>query len=858
MLNQFFTSQLALVLFLFFIITSCTNKQAPNITELPAIQQSEALDHFFIQRAGPDGEFNYKAYKNALQLATSFHQEKGGPAGLDEDWTSRGPVNIGARINTIAVQPGNENIIYSGFSAGGIFKTTNHGQSWFPIFDDNAYLSIGDIAIDPNNPTTIYVGTGDPNISGYPFIGNGVYKSTDAGETWVNIGLQEQGIISKIIVHPDNPNIIYASAMGLPFIRNDKRGFYKSTDAGQTWTQMLFVSTDAGISDFVLSPTNPDVIYAASWNRIRNNHESIVAGPNANIFKSTNGGLTWNILETGLPQDEIRGRIGLAISTSNANKLYALYVNSSSQLDNIYQTTNGGASWSPTIDWESFNGLEGNPLAGFGWYFSQIRVNPQNDDEVYILGVNLWKSIDGGSNWDTAIPFTSLYPVHADKHDLVFTHTGDRLLATDGGLYRADETESDWIDIDNTPTTQFYRVAYNPHLPDWYFGGSQDNGSIGGESENTDWIRLYGGDGFQLIFNPDDPNITYAESQNGNISVSLEPDWSTWQVATNGIIGEDRRNWDMQFILSPHNPNTMYTGTYRVYKSTVGPIPEWTPVSDDLTDGQIYADRFHTITTIAESAAQQGLVYVGTTDGNVWRSDYGGDNQQWTKLSNDLPDEYVTAVVPSPDNIDKVYVSFSGYKENDNSPKLFKSANRGNSWQDISGDLPPLAINDIFILPMHNDSVITVATDGGVFITSNNGKNWFRLGNMPVIPVYDLAYNEVKDEIIAGTFARSIMTYSLDNINAFLSPTNELKGEKRNVLISPNPASTFLNIQIEGADFNHGITLLFYNLNGQKVHKQTLEYNNQKINISQLQTGIYLLNIMTSNKTIAIKKVVIN
>lgn len=821
-------------------------------------QQVGPTDPFLHIKSNGEGNFNFKVFKKALKTAANNLKQKEEIEGLNEDWSIKGPSNIGARINTIAIDPNNESTIYSGFSAGGIFKTTDDGETWTPIFDDNSFLSIGDIAIDPQNSSIIYAGTGDPNITGYPFVGDGIYKSYDAGETWENIGLQAQSIISKIIVHPSNSNIIYASAMGLPFERNDQRGFYKSTDGGNSWEQKLFVSTDAGIIDFVLSPTDPNTIYAASWNRIRNNHESIIAGPNAHIYKSTDGGDNWITLDNGLPMQDTMGRIGLAISASNPDKLYAVYVNPNSNIDNIYKTTNAGASWSPTIDWNALNGIEDTPLGGFGWYFGQIRVNPDNDEEIYLLGVGLWKSIDGGNNWDYAIPITSLHYVHADKHDLIFTPNGNRLLATDGGLYKTNEEEFDWIDHDNTPCTQFYRVAYNPHVPDWYFGGAQDNGSIGGESQDLDWIRLYGGDGFQMIFHPNDPNITYAESQNGNIAVTLQADWSSWNVATNGIMGEDRRNWDMQFILSPHNPSTMYTGTYRVYKSTAGPIPEWYPVSEDLTDGLVSASRFHTITTVAESKPQQGLVYVGTTDGNVWRSDYGGDNGDWHRLSNDLPDEYVTAVLPSPDNIDKVYVSFSAYKENDNSPHIFRSTDRGETWQDISGDLPLLAINDIYVLPMHNDAVILVATDGGVFITKDSGTHWHRLGTMPVIPVYDLAYNEVKNEIIAGTFARSIMTYSLDDINIFINPTEDYKIPDRNIVISPNPASNLFKIQIKHHNLNKKQTFLsIYDINGKEVHTQLMAHNQQQVDISQLSEGIYMLLIKEEKTIIGTKKIIV-
>lgn len=303
----------------------------------------EPYEQFFLQRAYPDKSVNIKAFEKALYDARDRALEKG--IGFADEWTVQGPGNLGARINTIAVHPTNADIIYIGFARGGVWKTENGGTDWAPIFDDQLYLAIGDIEIDPSNPNTVYVGTGDPNISGLPFIGGGVFKSTDAGATWTNIGLTDTRITSRILVDPTNPERIYVGTMGIPFEPTTDKGLYRSLDGGETWEQSLFVTDTAGIIDIIINPENPSVLYAASWNRIRNNQESSVRGADAKIWKTSDGGDSWTALEGGLPQSDDMGRIGLAMSQQDPEKIYAVYVKEENQLHGIYRTLDGGISW---------------------------------------------------------------------------------------------------------------------------------------------------------------------------------------------------------------------------------------------------------------------------------------------------------------------------------------------------------------------------------------------------------------------------------------------------------------------------------------------------------------------------------
>lgn len=811
-------------------------------------------DHFFTQRAYPDKTLDIQAYETALHTAMEQADEKNG-TGFDGEWETQGPGNIGARINAVAIHPTDENIIFAGFSHGGLWKTTNGGLTWLPVFDDQPYLSISAITFDPANLNNIWVGTGDENISGYPFIGDGIYKSEDGGETWTHKGLVEQRIVSEIIVDPTDGNRIYAATMGIPFERNDDRGLYRTTDGGETWEQILFISDQAGISDLTIDPFDPQTLYASGWDRIRNTTESLIVGPGSKIYKTTDGGDNWEMLTNDLPQEDL-GRTGLAISQMTPGLMYAMYVGTNSQLANIYKTTDSGMSWD-TIPTSEGNLLDSGALGGFGWYFGQIRVNPTDDDDVFLLGVDLWRTQDGGDFWFRAAPPWFYYDVHADKHDLQFAASGNIYLGTDGGLYNSTDNGGYWNDIENIPTTQFYRVAYNPHEPDFYFGGAQDNGTTGGNSDDiNDWVRIFGGDGFQAIFHPDIPEVFYVETQRGNITMTVDGGYS-FESGDTGIEFSDRRNWDMPYIMDHENSIIFYAGTYRMYRSTAGVVPLYEPISEMLTDTvgpSPDRNSNHTITTIFQSPINTDYIYVGTTDANVWRS--LDDGVTWEEITNDLPQRYVTDVKASPTFENGVYVAHSGYKDNDNIPHLHYSDDNGDTWTDISEDLPQLAINDIYVLPNHQDSVIFVGTDGGVYATLDSGENWERMGNnMPFIPIYDMEFNVAKNELVAGTFARSIMSYSIDSllfmqpVDTVDTPTNEQFFTKKQTLeIYPSPAVDEITVGFYNSEFGKSSELVVLDASGKLVLQASFRKDGEiaeKLDISKLVAGNYFIKVKT-------------
>jgi photosystem II stability/assembly factor-like uncharacterized protein len=737
-------------------------------------------DQFFFTRMYPDTVFPLQAYTSALEQAAIENATRiSGTRSDGEDWQLEGPFNISGRINTIAIHPENHDIILIGLASGGIFKTINGGLDWYPVFDDFSYIAIAHIVFDVSDPDVLYAGTGDPNISGFPFIGDGLYKSVDGGETWTYTGLEEVGIISRLIVHPAATDIVYAGAMGLPFERNEHRGLYKSTDAGSTWQQVLFIDDDAGVIDIEADPGNPDVVYAAVWNRIRNNHESVVSGLDAGIWKTTDGGATWTELSLGLPGGA-QSRISIEMHPDNPEVLYASYVGTSLSFNGLFKTENGGASWS-SLDIGPVDGV----MSGFGWYFDGLQLNPYNPSQLFVQGVDLVRTENDGDDWDEADDFT----VHADKHAMAFLDADSYLLATDGGLYKTNNDAVSWVDAEDIQSSQFYHVDLNPHEPGVYWGGMQDNGTAKGNAASADsWEKIYGADGFHSEFRSDDDNIFYVEYQNGGI---IGYDGFDFFNATTGIVASDRRNWNAPYMISRFDDDVLYTGTYRMYKSTAGVYPNFSPISSDLTDGIIFGSGFHTLTTINEDFFDSDILYAGTTDANVWRTLNGGAS--WDNITMGLPEHYVTDLITSPSTPNRIFVTHSGYKENEFIPHIHRSDDNGTTWNDISGDLPNLAINAMVVHP-HNDDYIFVATDGGVYFTENGGGSWERMGySMPILAVYDIEFDLATNRIVAGTYARGIWSIAmagwLPPVVDVMAETNVCAGDT--IVVTASGAETY-------------------------------------------------------------------
>lgn len=806
-------------------------------------------EQFALIRSYPDRTFDERAYDAALESVrqeVAAAQRTAAPAAFTGPWRLEGPTNIGGRINTVAVHPTTPNTMYIGTTAGGLFKTTNGGTSWTPLFDSRTNLYISHIAFQPGTPNTMYVATGDPGMGSDSRVGDGLWKSTNGGTTWTNIGLNQMGVLAKVVVHPTTPTTLYVAAMGKLNTRDVNRGLYKSTNGGTTWTKVLNTGNQAGVIDLVMNPVAPSTLYCSVMPRIRTNTESLISGPEAKIYKSIDGGATWTVLTNGLPSGD-HSRIGLAMPTAQPNTLYCSIIepNPSLNLEGIWKTTNGGTSWTQV----GAGSLAPNVVNGFGWYFEGVFVHPTNPNILYFGGVDLYKSTDGGQSWAMAGPPWYTYEVHADKHDLQFIGANTVVLGTDGGLYKSTDGGDNWTDIESLPITQFYRVAVNPHVPGEYWGGAQDNGTSRGNAASIDnWDRFRGGDGFQMRFDPTDPNLIYAETQNGDISAH-DATGNYLADVTGTLDPADRRNWDMPYLLDPDDPTTLYTGTQRVWRLDGAPNGTWTPISPDLTDGLIYEPRFHNISALTVSAVNASNMYAGTSDANVWRSTNGGAT--WNNVTGSLPNRYVTCVRTSPNTANTVYVTHSGYKYNEFIPHLHKSTNNGTTWTDISGNLPNVGINSVLGYP-GTDQILFVATDAGVYATKNGGTRWDRVGDMPVIPVYDLDLDLVNQRLVAGTFARSIQTFPLGTVTGVAPDARpELA-----VSLFPNPATERLTVALPAGLRATGLRIL--NLRGQLVTEPAAPTAAQPltVDVRELRPGTYVLEVRTATGAVVRRRFV--
>ena len=659
-------------------------------------------------------------------------------------WYPGGPYNIGGRITAIAANPNNPSIVYAGAADGGVLKSTDGGLHWTPIFDDMPSLSIGAIALNPQNPDEVFVGTGEANSSGDSFDGNGLYKSPDGGQTWIHLGLENTKHINRIVFNPNNPDIIFVAAMGGLFSADTSRGVYRTTDGGQTWEKVLFVSDSTGCIDLAINPQNPNIVYAAMWERIRHPWHRRVGGPTSGIYRSTDGGNTWELLTNGLPSGNNVGRIGLAICQSNPSVLYAIYADDPGYFMGVYKTIDGGDSWYRVNDSEL-----SDLFYSYGWYFGNIRVNPNNPNDVYALGLDLYRSTNGGNSWYQV----SGYSVHVDQHDLWIDPNNPQhlILGNDGGIYISQNAGNSWQKSSDLPITQFYRVTVDFQNPIRIYGGTQDNGTVRtltGDPQN--WEIIFWGDGFFCIVDYTNPNIIYAEYQFGGLAKSTDGGY-TFYDATNGIDPADRTNWDTPVVMDPNDHNVLYYGTFRLYKTTNG-ANYWFPISNDLTNGPYPGGlTYGTITAIAVSPSNSDVIYVGTDDGNLWITQDGGLN--WTFIANGTPARWVTDIAVHPNSSDTAYVTFSGYVFDDHTPYVMKTENAGTSWLDITGNLPQAPVNAIVIDTSNN--WLIVGTDFGVYYTADE-LNWQPLGvGLPNSVVDDMVFHEETRKLVVGTHGRS-------------------------------------------------------------------------------------------------------
>ena len=708
---------------------------------------------FTIQRAWPYDDIPYVSYKRALDKAMGQHQNTAAEIGI---WTMSGPSNVGGRVTDIAVHPDYPNIIYIGAALGGVLKSIDGGESWIPISDAVPSLSVGDIEVDPFDVNTLYLGTGESNSSGDSYAGTGMYKTTDGGISWDFIGLPESRHIGRIVIDPFNNQRIYVAAMGSLFGTNPERGVYRSLNGGDTWERVLFVSDSTGATDVAINPQNPDIVYAAMWERVRGPRRRNVGGLTTGIWRSIDGGDSWELLENGLPApSSTNGRIGLAVSPADPDYVYASMVNHPGYLRGFWRSTDGGDSWESRL-------ISPNPneFSSFGWYFGRIWAHPTNRETVYFGDMNMWRSTDGGARWGTITG-----AMHVDMHGL-YQDPGDpsyMVAGNDGGVFISLNSGGSWIKLYELPITQFYAITIDQLTPQRLYGGTQDNSTprtLTGQPD--DWNVIFYGDGFYTNIDFTNSNIIYAEAQYGYLGKSTNLGQS-WNLVTDGIDPNERLNWSTPVVMSPHDSNVLFFGTQRVYK-TVNGAGLWNAISPDLTGGDGGGNLiFGTVTTIGQSPLNPDVIWAGTDDSRVWVTSNGGGS--WTLVSEDLPERWCTRVSPDVFNPAAAYATFSGYSVDDHQPHIFKTDDYGANWVDISGDLMDIPVNDILPDPDYPGRLY-VGTDFGVYYSIDGGSQWRVLGDdHPICPVFDIDIHAATRKLVSGTHGRSMYSYDLTQID---------------------------------------------------------------------------------------------
>ncbi len=687
------------------------------------------------------------------------------------EWREVGPANPGGRITDVQAVEQSPHIIYIGTATGGVWRTVNAGITWEPIFDDQPNASIGDIGLSPSDPDVLYVGTGEPNNRNSSPWGAGVFKSIDGGDNWTFVGLKETRHISRVIVHPTNPDLVYVAAMGHLWGTNEERGVFKTTDGGRSWSKVLYLDEKTGVTDLAMDPVDPEILYAVGHERTRDKFDAGDPvdqwGPKAGIYITKDGGGSWTKAEKGLPTVEM-GRTGIDASRSTPGVVYALVSTAPPETpgeptpldpnrDGIFKSTDYGESWVKVNDWNN------RPS-----YYSQIRVDPNDSDVFWAFASPMAYSDDGGLNVISGPPVQG--STHIDYHaGWIDPNNSDHVIVGgDGGLNVTWDRGRNWEVVQQIGLAQAYGISADMRKPYYLVVGLQDNGVWVGASRgrmtrgvtNNDWFALSNADGFQSQVDPTDFNTIYAETQSGNIyrqdlrtgqNVRIRP-----QPPEAGE-GEDqeryRFDWNTPFILSPHNPQTLYLGGNKLFKS-VDRGDHWTEISADLT--ALPEERASAIVSLDESPLAPGMLWVGSNDGNVWLRN--GEAQEWTQLDANIagaPRAYwVKRIEASHHDAGRAYLVLDGHRHDDYAPYVYRTDDYGRSWTDITNDLPE---GSVYVIEedARNPDLLFVGTEVGLYFSIDRGAHWARFMNgLPTVPVHDLVIHPRDQDLIAGTHGR--------------------------------------------------------------------------------------------------------
>lgn len=701
---------------------------------------------------------------------------------------SIGPALLSGRISDLAVNPTKRAEWYVAVASGGVWKSTNGGLTFSSIFDANTH-SVGCVTIDPNNPATVWVGSGENNSQRSVSAGDGVYVSRDGGKSFTNLGLKNSAHIGMIRVDPRDSNVVYVAAMGPLWSDGGERGLYKTSDGGRSWTRVLNVSEKTGINEVHLDPRNPDTLYAAAYQRRRHVWTLINGGPESTIYKSTDAGQTWRVISSGLPGED-KGRFGLAISPANPDILYAI-VDAAEGKGGVYRSRDRGESW--------------ERRCGYGTsspqYYNELFADPKDPDRVYAIDTFLQVSDDGGASFHH-VPEGDK---HVDNH-VVYINPADTdhlIVGCDGGIYESFDRGGAWRHAQNLPVMQFYRVATDNALPFYnVYGGTQDNNTIGGPSRTTDragitnedWFVTTGGDGFETVVDPTDPNTVYSESQDGGLVRFDRKSGEEISIKPQEKPGDKPFvfNWDAPLTLSPHKHTRLYfAGNFLFRSDDRG--DSWTRISEDLTRGidrnalkvmgviqkpeavskHLSTSIYGNAVALSESPLVEGLIYVGTDDGLLHVTPDAGNT--WRKLENfpNVPTmTYVSAVAASNHSKESLFIAFDNHKMGDPKPYLLRSDDRGETWRSIVGNLPERDTVLSFAEDHVNPKLLFCGTERGCYFTLDSGETWTKVSGLPVVPVRDLEIQKRENDLVMATFGRGF--YILDDFTPLRAATAEM------------------------------------------------------------------------------------
>ncbi len=731
-------------------------------------------------------------------------------------WRAVGPVKTGARIEAIAIPRGNTGVIYAGVGTGNLWKTVNNGLTWAPIFEHQSAFAIGDVAVAPSDPNIVWVGTGEaqPRFAGYAYGGSGVFKSVNGGTSWKSMGLAETEHIAKVLIHPTDPNIVYVAAMGRQWTPNADRGVFRTRDGGAHWQKVLFIDDSTGVVDIVVDPKDPRSLYAWGWR--------IEEGTRGGLFVSRDGGTTWKHITAGLPTGAL-GRANIDVATNDPRVLYLFLDNRGPSTEKgrpyvggeVYRSDDRGAHWRKVNrdDLYEVFGL-------FGWKFTDVRVDPRNANHLYILGNRAFQSFDGGATWRRLgdrilrVQETPGRAFHLDHHELVIDPANpDRLLlGNDGGVFMSYDGGESWLHLNNIPVAQMYFVSTDDKTPYRIFAGTQDDAAVYGPSTNSlddavpdQWKSVYldrwtGGDSYVTLLDPTDDRIVYYEHQNGGM---LRMDITGRSVLTSGPSTVDIRpraprgappvrfSWYTPFFISPHEPRTLYVAGNQVLKST-DRGDHWSVISPDLGDpagGDRSTVPTGAFTMLTESPIARGMLAGGTEGGHLWLST--DDGAHWRAIDTGLPRKWVSRVTLSAKDVGTLYVSFTGFREDDTTPYVYVSQDTGHTWRSIRANLPREAVNVIKEDPT-DPSILYVGTDLGMYLSRDRGSRWESLSaSLPSTAVMDLTVQERERELVIGTYGRGAWVLDLDPVRGRGAGASALKLYPiRDVIADPFPWET--------------------------------------------------------------------